>query len=138
MKAFAASVCLEITKPPLLAHMTQVLKKSERISPEYLKRLEEGQRRIADTLAYLAAWRVSDSAELWRRLQESSVREKVFAESNLCRFDAQVFHRIGADLRRSLAEPAFRSLFLAGFRWGENAVKRAAPATLHALADSPA
>jgi hypothetical protein len=138
MKAFAASVCLEIAKPPLLAHMTQVLKKSERISPEYLQRLEEGQRRIADALAYLAAWRVSDSAELWRRLQESSVREKVFAESNFCRFDAQVFHRVGADLRRSLAEPAFRSPFLAGFRWGENGGKRTSPAALHALANAPA
>jgi hypothetical protein len=138
MKAFAAGVCLEITKPPLLAHMTQVLKKSERISPEYLQRVEEGQRRIADTLAYLAAWRVSDSAELWRRLQESSVRDRVFAESNLCRFDAEVFHRLGADLRRSLAEPAFRSPFLAGFRWGEHGVKRTSPATLHALANSPA
>lgn len=138
MKTFAASVCLEITKPPLLAHMTQVLKKSERISPEYLKRLEESQRRIVDTLACLAAWRVSDSAELWRRLQESSVRDRIFAESNFCRFDAQVFHRVGADLRRSLAEPAFRSPFLAGYRWGENAVKRTSPAALHALANSPA
>ena len=137
MKTFAASVCLETTKPPLLEHMTQVLKKSDRISPEYLQRLEESQRRIVDTLACLAAWHVSDSAELWRRLQESSVRDRVFAESNFCRFDAQVFHRIGADLRRSLAEPAFRSPFLAAFRSGENAGPRPPPVALHAIANSP-
>jgi|FrelakmetLWP11LW_1041352.scaffolds.fasta_scaffold15553_1 hypothetical protein len=138
MKQFSAGVCLEITKPPLLPLMTQVLRKSERLSTEYLQRLEEAQRRIADTLAFLAAWRVFDSAKLWQRLQESSARERVFAESNLCRFDARVFHRIGADLQRSLAEPDYRSSFLTGFRAGENGLKRTAPATVPALAGSTA
>jgi hypothetical protein len=129
MKLFSAGVCLEITKPPLLPCMTQVLRRSARISAEYLQRLEEAQRRIAETLAFLAAWRVFDSAQLWQRLQASSARERLFAESHLCRFDAQVFHRIGVDLRRSLAEPDFLSPFLTGFRTGENGLKRPALGT---------
>jgi len=138
LKRFSAGVCLEITKPPLLAHMTQVLRESERIATQYLQRLEEAQCRIADTLAFLAAWRVFDSAQLCRRLQASSARERVFAESHLCRFDARVFHRIGTDLRQSLAEPDYRSSFLTGFCKSETGLKRTAAATLPALAGSPA
>jgi hypothetical protein len=138
LKHFSAGVQLEITKPPLLPHMTQVLRGSGFISPAYLQRLEEGQRRIADTLAFLSAWRIFDSTELWRRLQASSARERAFAEAHLCRFDARVFHRIGADLRRSMAEPDYRSPFLAEPHMDENGLKRTPPATAPALVGMPA
>jgi hypothetical protein len=137
MKTFSASVCLEITKPPLLPHMARVLKESGCISKSFLHRLEELQRRIADALAFLSAWRIFDSAELWRRLEASAPCERVFTETHLCRFDVQVFHRIGEDLRRSMAEPDYRSSFLSRFRMGENGLKRTLPATVHALAGSP-
>jgi hypothetical protein len=120
MKRFSAGVNLEITKPPLLPHMTQVLRRSKCISPSYLQRLEDGLRRIADTLAFLAAWRIFDSAELCRRLQAASERERIFAESHLCRFDTRVFDQIGVSLRRSLAEPDYRSPFLAEPHLSEN------------------
>ena len=55
MKRFSSSTHLEILKPSLLPHMAQVLSESGRISRGYLKRLEECQRRIADTLGFLAA-----------------------------------------------------------------------------------
>jgi len=129
MKSFSAGIRLEITKPPLLPHMTRVLKESGCISHSFTHRLEECQGRIADTLAFLAAWRIFDSAELWRRLKASSPRERAFAESHLCRFDAQVFQLIGADVRRSLADPDYRSPFLTGPHVGENGLKLAAPAT---------
>jgi hypothetical protein len=138
MKRFSAGVYLEITKPPLLPHMARVLSESGCISQSYIQRLEELQCRIADALAFLAAWRVFDSAELWRRLEASSPRERVFAESHLCRFDALVFHRIGADLRRSLTEPDCWSPFLSEPHMGENGLKRTSPATALAPASSPA
>jgi hypothetical protein len=138
VKRFSASVYLEITKPPLLPHMAWVLGESGCISQSYIHRLEELQCRIADALAFLAAWRIFDSAELWRRLEASSPRERVFAESHLCRFDVRVFHRIGADLRRSLAEPDCFSPFLAGSHMGENGLKRTSPAIAPAPASSPA
>jgi hypothetical protein len=138
MKRFSAGVCLEITKPPLLPHMARVLGESSCISQSYIHRLEEFQRRIADALAFLAAWRIFDSVELWRRLEASSPRERVFAESHLCRFDARVFHRIGADLRRSIAEPDYWSSFLAEPHMGKKGLKRTSPATALALASSPA
>ncbi len=138
MKRFSAGVSLEITKPPLLPHMTQVLRRSKCISPSYLERLEESRRRIADTLAFLAAWRIFDSAELRRRLQATSERERIFAESHLCRFDTQIFDQIGVSLKRSLAEPDYRSPFLAEPHLSENKLQRISPETLRTLAGSPA
>lgn len=111
-RLYSANFSLEITKPPLLPHMTQVLRSSQCVSTAYIRHLEKGQRRIADALTFLAAWRIFDSAQLRRRLQAASAQESAFAESNLCRFDARVFHRIGVSLQRSLAEPDYRSSFL--------------------------
>lgn len=103
---------LEITKPPLLPLMTQTLGASERVAPAYIRRLETGQRRVADALTFLAAWQISDSVELLERLRAASARDRAFAEANLCRFDTRVFYRIGADLRQSLWQPDAPSSFL--------------------------
>lgn len=111
-KAFYARISLETTKPPLLPHMTQVLKRSGFISPFYLQRLEECQRRIADTLGFLSAWRIFDAADLFQRLEASPPSKRAFVESQLCRFDSRIFNQIGADLQRSLAEPNYSSPFL--------------------------
>jgi hypothetical protein len=138
MKRFSAGVCLEITKPPLLPHMTQVLRRSKCISPSYIQRLDEGRHRIADTLAFLAAWQIFDSADLRRRLQATSERERIFVESHLCRFDTQIFDQIGACFKRSVAEPDYRSPFLAGPRSNENKLQHKSPATLGVLPGSPA
>lgn len=134
MKRFSERTCLRITKPALLPHMTRVLSESKRISPVFLEHLLQGQRRIADTLTFLAAWLISDSTELWQRLQASSMWQREFAEFQLCRFDAQVFHKIGADLRRTLVDPGYRSTFLTGSRVDENALKRSCPVALPAIA----
>ena len=64
LKEFARSMVLETTRLPLLPHMTLALKASGYISKDYLQRLELKQCRIADTLAFLAAWRIEDAAEL--------------------------------------------------------------------------
>ena len=112
MKSFYSRISLETTIQPLLPHMTQVLKECGFISQFYLRRLEDCQRQIADTLGFLSALRVFDAAELFRRLEASSPRERAFVESQLCRFDAQVFHQIGEDLQRNLVEPNYSSPFL--------------------------
>jgi len=111
MKRFSSSTHLEIIKPPFLPHMAQVLGESGRIARGFLKRLEECQCRIADTLGFLAAWHVSDSAELWRRRQSCSGQQEV-ADSHLCRFDLKVFHQIGENLRQSLKKTNYWSPFL--------------------------
>lgn len=128
---------LETTQPPLLPHMTHLLSESGRVASSFIRRLEEGQGRIADALAFLAAWRVFEPAELWRRLKASSPRERAFAESHLCRFDTRIYHRIGFDLRRTSAQPEYRSLFLIEPGAGARALERRSPATVLALAPAP-
>jgi hypothetical protein len=114
LKEFASSMVLETTKLPLLPHMTSALRASGFISEDYLQRLALKQCRIADTLAFLAAWRIEDAAELWRRMLTSPAGEREFVESNLCRFNRGTFQRLGADLHRSLTAPDHQSPFLMG------------------------
>ena len=114
LRGLSADGGLEITKAPLLTHMTEVLARSGHVCPAYLQRLAQGKRRVAQALAFLAAWRIFDAAHLCRRLRAASARERDYAESHLCRFDARTFHQIGASLKRSLAEAEYRSPFLAG------------------------
>jgi hypothetical protein len=135
---FAAGVHLEITKLPLLPHMTQILEESGRVAQSFLCRLENCQRRVADALAFLAAWRIFDSVDLWRRLKASSPHERAFAESHLCRFDAQVFHQIGADVQRSLADSHYQSPFLVWSQKRANRLNRSSPLPARKLVESSA
>ena len=135
---FPAGVALEITQPPLLPLMTRTLKESGRVASPFIRRLEEGQCRIADALAFMSGWCIEDSVEFWRRLKASSPSERAFAESCMCRFDARVFYRIGDELQRSLTRSDYRSSFLS-----ESHVCGRQPAcrsseTLLELAEAPA
>jgi hypothetical protein len=114
LKEFAGSMLLETTKLPLLPHMALALRASGCISEDYLQRLELKQCRIAGTLAFLAAWRIENAAELWRRMLTAPAGEREFVESNLCRFNRRTFQRLGTDLHRSLTAPDYQSPFLIG------------------------
>jgi hypothetical protein len=133
-----AGVDLEITRPPLLPLMTRVLKESGRVATAFIQRLEGGQRRIADALSFLAGWKITDSIDLWRRMLATSASERVFVESCLCRFNTKVFFRIGDDLRRSLAQPDYRSAFLAEPLECVNPPPRGPSATMRGIAEVPA
>ncbi len=132
-RRYPPDMYLEITKPPLIPLMTRFLRESGRVSASFVLRMEELQVRIADTVSFLAAWRIFDSAELWQRLKASSPRERAFVEAHLCRFDTQVFHRIGLDLRRAWAQPDYPSLFLTEPRADAGSLKRRSPAPARAL-----
>lgn len=110
---------LEVTRMPLLPHMTQILKESGRVARCYIRRLEEGQIKVADTLSFLSAWQIVDSADLWRRLTATPTPDRAFVESRLCRFDMRIFERIGADLTQSLMDPNGLSPFLSPPRGGD-------------------
>ena len=138
LQRLAATARLEVAQPPLLPHMTRVLVDSGRIAPFYLHHLAERQRRIADTLAFLAAWGVADAADLRRRLIAASPREKAFAQSRLCRFDTTVYRRLGDEFHRCLATPAYTGIFLAGFegRSADMAAEQSIPSLI--VAGAPA
>jgi hypothetical protein len=133
LKEFASSMVLETTKLPLLPHMTLALRASGFISEDYLQRLELKQCRIAGTLAFLAAWRIEDAAELWRRMLASPAGEREFVESNLCRFNRGTFQRLGADLHRSLTAPDYQSPFLIGRYLGHTPRRPKGSVAVHAV-----
>lgn len=137
-RSFPAGIDLEITRPPLLPLMTRILQESGRVASFFIRRLEEGQRRIADVLAFMAGWRINDAAEFWRRLKTSSPSERAFAESCMCRFDTRVFYRIGNELQRSLDRPDYRSFFLSGSHvcWSRQACR--SPSALLEFSEAPA
>jgi hypothetical protein len=135
---FPAGVVLEITQPPLLPLMTRFLKESGCVATAFIQRLEGRQRRIADALSFLAGWKITDSIDLWRRTLASSASERVFVESCLCRFNTKVFCRLGDDLRRSLAQPDYRSSFLSESHEWENRSTSRPSATLLKFAETPA
>jgi hypothetical protein len=116
MREFGAVNHAEVSRPPLLPHMAQVLRDSQRVSEEYLERFAKLQCRIAGTLGFMAAWGLKDGADLWLRMQTCSAAEREFALANMCRFDTGVFKDIGNDLRRALLRPDGRSRFLRGGR----------------------
>jgi hypothetical protein len=124
LKEFASSMALETTQLPLLPHMTSALRASGFISEDYLQQLDLKQCRIADALAFLAAWGIEEAAQLWRRLLTATAGEREFVESNLCRFDRGTFQRLGADLHRSLATPDYQSPFLTGRHPGHVSPRR--------------
>lgn len=133
-----AGLFLETTRPPLLPLMTRVLEESGRVASFFIHRMEQGQRRIADALAFMAGWGMAEPAAFWRRMGLSSPRERAFAESCLCRFDTQVFVRIGDDLRRSLVQPNYRSVFLSSPHEGEGPRTCRSPAALPGILPEPA
>jgi hypothetical protein len=137
-KPFSAAIRPEITRPPLLPLITRVLREAGCISPAYLLQLEQGQHRIADALAFLAAWRIFDPAELWRKLAGASEKDRQYVGSNLCRFDMQTFHQIGCSLRQALTDPEHRSPFLDARHRAENGMQKISPADTWTHAGSPA
>jgi hypothetical protein len=116
MREFGDMNHVEVSRPPLLPHMAQVLRDSQRVSEEYLERFAKMQCRIAATLGFMAGWGLKDSADLWLRMQTCSAMEREFAIANMCRFDSSVFNEIGKDLQRALLKSDIRSRFLRGGR----------------------
>jgi hypothetical protein len=118
--------------------MTLILKGSGRVAQWFLRRLEDCQRRVADALAFLASWQIFNSVDLRRRLKASSPPERAFAESHLCRFDAQVFYRVGVDVQRSLSDPHYQSPFLAWPQMRANRLNPSSSSPARALVNAPA
>ena len=54
--------------------------------------------RVADTIAFLMSWAVTDSVQLYRRMHDAGPEDEAFIQSNLCRFDLDRFNAMAADI----------------------------------------
>lgn len=94
-------VRFETVEAPLLPHLLELLKCSRHFTDAYLDSVGTRMQNIADTIIFLSSWRISSIEDLHIRLRTVSPSERRSIESNLCRFDATVFHALGKELPRS-------------------------------------
>lgn len=87
----------------LLPDLYRRLTASEALCDSYLASVAERMRRVAATLALLAAWQIRDDRDLCRRLAQATPADRELLESGLCRFAPDRFHELGRLLRRLLA-----------------------------------
>jgi hypothetical protein len=102
----------EIVEQPLLVHMHERMARSGYLSKEYLDLVENRMKRIADAIGFLASWHLSGYSAFYLSVQCASPSEQSFIESNLCRFDREIFFELGQDLRRLAVDPFQKSKFL--------------------------
>jgi hypothetical protein len=102
----------EIVEKPLLTHMHEQMSRSGYLSKEYLNLAERRMERIADAIGFLASWHLAGSSGFYLRLQCASPSEQGFIESNLCRFNKEIFFELGDDLRRVAEDPCQNSRFI--------------------------
>jgi len=106
------NVTLEVKKPPLLAYLHGCLEDSGHISKGYLNGMIERMNRVAEVVGFLAAYRVSGSEALYRRIQWVAPAEQTFIRENLCNFDLDTFFELGDEFRKLAENPSLSNRFL--------------------------
>jgi hypothetical protein len=102
----------EIVEKPLLTHMHEQMSRSGYLSEEYLDLVERRMERIADAIGFLASWHLTAESAFYLQVQGASPSEKSFIESNLCRFDKEIFFELGQDLCNLAVDPCHKSRFI--------------------------
>jgi hypothetical protein len=107
----------EIVERPLLAHMYEQMARSGYLSKKYLDLVERRMERIADAIGFLASWHLPETSAFYLRVGYASPSEQSFIESNLCRFDKEIFFELGDDIRRLAVDPHHETRFLRHLKW---------------------
>jgi hypothetical protein len=102
----------EIVEKPLLTHMHEQMSRSGYLSKEYLDLAERRMKRVADAIGFLASWHLKAETAFYLQVQGASPSEKSFIESNLCRFDKEIFIELGQNLRKLAVDPRHKSRFI--------------------------
>ena len=94
-----ANTVVEIKTKPLLEDIREKLERSKYVSQHYLEDVNERKVRIASLTGLLACRTFSGGASFYERLRNASPEDRQFMESRLCRFDLNLFHELGRDIR---------------------------------------
>lgn len=103
---FRENATLEIAQKALLPELVERMETSASLPPAYLDEVKQRMQKVADTIAFLSAWRITNSEELFARIQTSSPETRSFIEANLCRFSDARFRSLGAMTRQALRSRA--------------------------------
>jgi hypothetical protein len=86
---------LETVKPPLLPELFDRISQSSVVTRGYLDWAEIRMKQVADTLTFLAGWKIQDGWDLHQRLHGSNPETGSYIRSHLCRFEDRMFRDIG-------------------------------------------
>lgn len=102
-----------LTSDAALPWLRRTLASSGAMTGSYIRSLDRRMCRVADTLAFLIAWRIEDAVEFHRRMASLDLQERAFIEANLCRFDTGRFFAMYADIQEILNANRYPTRFLA-------------------------
>jgi len=109
----AAETMARVRRPALLPHLEQEMKNSGAFTASHLGSIHRRMCRVADAIAFLMAWQVTDLGELHHRLGQSDGSTRRFVSRHLCRFTRDRFEKLGSEIGRRAQEPGCRdSAFL--------------------------
>ena len=103
---------LQIKSEALLPHLRGILQSSAYMTPEYLSGFEQRMCRVADTIAFLSAWQMTDNQQLFKQISHASPVDRELIISNLCYFNDQYFAEMGEDIERIILHDETSSHFL--------------------------
>ncbi len=105
---------VHIRTKALLPHFRQILATSGHVHPDYIEDLDRRMCRVADTVAFLTSWRITDRHELAARMEVQGPEGRAFVKENLCQFDNSRFREMGEDIISLIASHDAQSRFLRG------------------------
>jgi len=88
-----------VCEKALIPYLKERLESSGWMHSDYLDLLERRMCRVADTIAFLSAWQITDCKDLAKRMVPAREDNTLIA-ANLCRFDLDCFNEMGDDIER--------------------------------------
>ncbi|MGD9214318.1 MAG: hypothetical protein PVJ84_05875 [Desulfobacteraceae bacterium] len=102
-----------LTSDAILPWLRRTLVSSGAMAGSYIKSLDRRMCQVADTLAFLIAWRIENAVEFHQRMGAMDLHERAFIESNLCRFGTEHFFEMYTDIQKILYANRRPTRFLA-------------------------
>ncbi|BBO91779.1 hypothetical protein [Desulfosarcina ovata] len=102
----------QVCQEALLPHLEKRLSASGVMADTYLNSLTLRMQRVSGTIAFLNAWQIADSLELYGRVTTASRADRDALTAELCRFDYDVFDALGQDIENRVVNPDADSAFL--------------------------
>ncbi len=103
---------LQIKSEALLPYLKELLESSGHLTAAYCEDLDRRMCRVADTMAFLSAWQMTDNQALFNRIQRCSPEDRELIMANLCYFDDRYFVEMGLDIEAISLHGHHRSRFL--------------------------
>jgi hypothetical protein len=114
---------LQIRTPALLPQLNRMLASSGVMAVDYVASIDRRMHCVADAIAFLNAWGISDYADLQRQWAAADAGDRRLVTTHLCRFTLHRFAALGQDIARWLRDGDRYSQFLRSSKNGPEALQ---------------